>query len=92
LLTDQIKNLFSVTSLRLKATPLGINEISFSDIGGRMVFNDKPDIDPMKIISLVQSRPSKFRLDGNNKLRLLVKLEDGNKRIDYLNQLIDDFM
>ncbi|MFK5984058.1 MAG: transcription-repair coupling factor [Pseudomonadota bacterium] len=90
LLPDQIKTLFSVTSLRLKASPLGICEISFSDLGGRIVFEDTPNIDPMKIISLIQNKPNKFKLDGNNKLKLLERVPDSSKRIDYLNHLINE--
>ncbi|MFK5891639.1 MAG: hypothetical protein QM504_00280, partial [Pseudomonadota bacterium] len=84
----QIKNLFNITSLRLKATPLGIKDISFSDAGGRIVFEENPNIEPIKIISLIQNKPNKFKLEGNNKLRLLEKISDPSKRIDYLEQLI----
>jgi transcription-repair coupling factor (superfamily II helicase) len=90
LLPDQIKNLFSITSLRLKSTPLGIIDISFSDTGGRIVFEETPNIDPMKIISLIQTKPNKFKLEGNNKLKLLEKISVAEKRIDYLDHLIDE--
>ncbi len=92
LLPDPIKMLFDVTSLRLRATPLGICEISFSAMGGRIFFEETPNIDPMKIISLIQTKPNKFKLEGNNKLKLLEKIEKASKRIDYLNHLIDDWL
>lgn len=91
LLTDQIKNLFAITSLKLKATPLDILSIDFSDQGGRMVFSEQPNIDPMKIITLIQTQSNLYKLDGNSKLRLLKKEENIEKQIVYLNQLLDNF-
>ncbi len=91
LLTEQIKNLFAITSLKLKATPLDILSIDFSDLGGRMVFSEQPNIDPMKIITLIQTQPNLYKLDGNSKLRLLKKEDNIEKQFDYLNTLLDSF-
>jgi len=38
LLPDNVKNLFRVTSFKLKATPLGIRKIEFGKDGGRIIF------------------------------------------------------
>ena len=89
LLTDQIKNLFAVTSLKLKATPMDILSIDYSENGGRIIFSDKPNIDPMKIINLIQKKSVLYKLDGNSKLRLLKKQSDITKRTQYLNDLLD---
>ncbi len=91
LLTEQIKNLFAVTSLKLKATPLDILSINYSDNGGRIIFSDKPNIDPMKIINLIQTKSVHFKLDGNSKLKLLKKINDVEKQFHYLNELLDHF-
>jgi len=87
LLTEQIKNLFAVTSLKLSATKLGIVEVNFSEGGGRIVFEDTPPIDPMQIINLIQSKPNQYKLEGNNKIRLLKQIEKAPLRIDYLKDL-----
>ncbi|NOQ80346.1 MAG: transcription-repair coupling factor, partial [Gammaproteobacteria bacterium] len=89
LLTDQIKNLFAVTSLKLRATPLDILSIDFSENGGRIIFSDKPNIDPMKIINLIQTKSVLFKLDGNSKLRLLKKEADIAKQFQYLTDLLE---
>ncbi|MCU7940598.1 MAG: transcription-repair coupling factor [gamma proteobacterium symbiont of Bathyaustriella thionipta] len=89
LLTDQIKNLFAVTSLKLKATPLDILSIDYSENGGRIIFSDKPDIDPMKIINLIQTKSVLYKLDGNSKLKLLKKESDITKQFQYLSELLD---
>jgi len=91
LLTDQIKNLFAVTSLKLKATPLDILSIDYSENGGRIIFSDKPDIDPMKIINLIQTKSVLYKLDGNSKLRLLKKESDITKQFHYLTELLEHF-
>ncbi|MBE9527123.1 MAG: transcription-repair coupling factor [Proteobacteria bacterium] len=88
LLTDQIKNLFAVTSLKLKATPLDILSIDFSESGGRMIFSDQPNIDPMKIINLIQTKSAMYKLDGNTKLKLLKIETDINKQFQYLSDLL----
>ena len=89
LLTEQIKNLFAVTSLKLRATPLDILSIDYSENGGRIIFSDKPNIDPMKIINLIQTKSVLFKLDGNSKLRLLKKEADIAKQFQYLTDLLE---
>ena len=91
LLTEQIKNLFAVTSLKLKATPLDILSIDFSENGGRIIFSEKPNIDPMKIINLIQHKAAMYKLDGNSKLRLLKKESDIARQFQYLSELLQHF-
>jgi transcription-repair coupling factor (superfamily II helicase) len=89
LLSEQINNLFAVTVLKLKATPLDILSIDHSENGGRIIFSEQPNIDPMKIINLIQTQSVLFKLDGNSKLRLLKKEHDLSKRFAYLNNLLE---
>ncbi len=89
LLTDQIKNLFAVTSLKLRATPLDILSIDYSENGGRIIFSDQPNIDPMKIINLIQTKSVLYKLDGNNKLKLLKMESDIPKQFQYINGLLE---
>jgi len=89
LLTEQIKNLFAITSLKLMATPLDILSIDYSDQGGRIIFSEQPNIDPMKIINLIQTKSVLYKLDGNNKLRLLKKESNVSKQFEYLTGLLE---
>ncbi len=57
LLPEPVTNLFTLTSLKLKATPYGITKIELGDKGGRISFNKEPDIDPMQLITLIQQNP-----------------------------------
>ncbi|MGN6482116.1 transcription-repair coupling factor, partial [Luteibacter sp.] len=81
LLPDQAKCLFSVAQLKLMATPLGIRKVDFGPSGGRITFREKPDIDPMALIKLIQQQPRIFKMDGQDKLRVIMELPGSAERI-----------
>ena len=87
LLPEAVKTLHEVTALKLKASKLGIKKIEYGETGGRIIFNQQPDIDPMKIINLIQSMPNTYKLDGNDKLKLLEPIEKVEHRIKELEEL-----
>ncbi|MDY6978709.1 MAG: transcription-repair coupling factor [Pseudomonadota bacterium] len=88
LLPDPVKNLFAVTQLKLRALPLGIRKIELGEEGGRILFVEQPDIDPMRIIQLIQQHPNEYKLDGGEKLRINKELPDTDDRIIELNTLL----
>ena len=88
LLPEQTKLLFHLTALKQKATALGIRKIDIGEHGGRIVFNDKPNIDPMKIITLIQQKNSPYRLDGKDKLRINKTLASREARVLELEMLL----
>jgi transcription-repair coupling factor (superfamily II helicase) len=90
LLPEALKTLFRLTELKLKASPLGIEKIDMGAQGGRLNFSDKPDIDPLKIIHLIQNQPRTYKLDGNDKLRVNQDLPDAEARITLLDKLLDE--
>ncbi|WP_333623653.1 transcription-repair coupling factor, partial [Stenotrophomonas indicatrix] len=47
LLPDAAKNLFAIAELKLQASSLGIRKLDLGENGGRIVFESKPNIDPM---------------------------------------------
>ena len=89
LLPTAVKTLFLVTQLKINASKLGIKKIDYGQEGGRIVFVEQPDIDPMKIIKLIQSQPNTYKLDGNDKIRLLKPIENIEFRIKALEDLFD---
>jgi len=88
LLPPQVKNLFRATRLKLKAQPLGILKLEAGTEGGRIEFRDQPDIDPMRIIELLHSRPNIYRLDGQTKLRFNMPLETADRRFAAVEELL----
>ena len=81
LLPDPTKQLFALAGLKLMATPLGIRKLDFGPNGGRIVFRDKPEVDPMTIIKLVQRLPRVYKLEGQDKLRVTLELPGATERI-----------
>jgi transcription-repair coupling factor (superfamily II helicase) len=88
LLPDAVKNLFAIASLKLMATPLGIRKLDFGANGGRVTFRDKPDIDPMAIIRLIQSHPRVYKLEGQDKLKVNLELPGASERIRTAEEIL----
>jgi transcription-repair coupling factor (superfamily II helicase) len=89
LLPEAVRNLFDITELKLKATPLGIRKIDVGHQGGRIVFAAKPQVDPASIVRLIQNDPATYKFDGTDKLRFSMELETGSARVDALDHLLD---
>ncbi|NIJ68613.1 transcription-repair coupling factor [Xanthomonas sp. 60] len=70
LLPDAAKHLFAIAELKLQANELGIRKIDLGEAGGRIVFDAKPNIDPMSVIQLIQKQSNLYSMDGPDKLRI----------------------
>ncbi|WP_369038422.1 transcription-repair coupling factor [Stenotrophomonas maltophilia] len=70
LLPDAAKHLFAIAELKLQANTLGIRKLDLGENGGRIVFESKPNIDPMAVIQLIQKQPNLYAMDGPDKLRI----------------------
>ncbi|WP_343652224.1 transcription-repair coupling factor [Stenotrophomonas sp.] len=70
LLPDAAKHLFAIAELKLKANALGIRKLDLGENGGRIVFESKPNIDPMAVIQLIQKQPNLYAMEGPDKLRI----------------------
>jgi transcription-repair coupling factor (superfamily II helicase) len=90
LLPDSVRNLFRITDLKLKANPLNIRKIDLGHSGGRLHFNQHTNVDPNKIIHLIQSEPQTYKLDGQNKLLITKELPDPCDRFTILENLLND--
>ena len=88
LLPPALQNLFAVTALKLRAEKLGLARIETNRTGGKFEFDNKTTVDPMKLVTLVQSQPQIFRLDGSSVLRFKQASETVEERL----QLIDDIL
>ncbi|MEM6998326.1 MAG: transcription-repair coupling factor [Pseudomonadota bacterium] len=90
LLPEPVINLFEISNLKQKARPLGIRKIDLGLNGGRIFFEKKANIDPNAIIQLIQSDPTMYRLDGQDKLRIMMDLPDFESRINVLIYLFNE--
>ena len=89
LLPEAAKNLFAVTELKLAAQPLGITKIEAGSNSGRLLFDSNPNIDPTQLITLIQTRPNEFKLDGSDKLRFFRNMEDSAQRAQQVTDIIN---
>lgn len=89
LLPEYLKNLFRITEMKLKANPAGIRKVDLGRQGGRLHFSDRANIDPGKIITLIQSEPQTYKLDGQDKLRINKELPDITDRFKMLDELLN---
>jgi len=89
LLPVPLKNLFQLTEVKLYCSPLGIEKIDFSDQTGKITFNKNPSVDPMKIIQLIQSKPTEYSFDGQQTLKLMYVDLEFDQKIQLLNNTIE---
>jgi transcription-repair coupling factor (superfamily II helicase) len=89
LLPDEIKALFEIAELRLIAERIGIIKIDFGPQGGRVEFSEKTRADPKALIGLIQQRSRDFRLDGPQKLRILIQGADEAARFGEIRALLE---
>jgi len=89
MLPEQTKNLFRVTEIKLKAGRLGVRKVDIGERGGRLTFTEQPNIDPLRIIQLVQAQSNVYKLDGSDKLRIQQELADTDQRFQAVNFLLD---
>ena len=66
--------------LRIAAKPLGIVKVDASSEAIQIQFVPNPPIDPMKIITLIQSKRH-YKLMGPDKLRIELKYADLKQRV-----------
>jgi len=88
LMPDPVKNLFAITQLKLMATPLGIRKLDCGPQGGRILFNQQPNINPTSIIKLIQAQPKIYSLDGPEKLRIRMEMPDPLERLRKISELL----
>lgn len=88
LLPDAIKNLFRITELKLQAERLGISKIDAGERGGFVEFEPETFVDPLKLVKLVQSQPSRFRLEGGTRLKFTEQLEKSEQRFKQIENLL----
>jgi transcription-repair coupling factor (superfamily II helicase) len=87
LLPEPLQQLFRITRIKLQTIALGVDKIDVGEESGKIVFNSNPNINPMKIIELIQSNPQQYRFDGKQTLRIDCQsgeLEDRFKQVEDL--------
>jgi transcription-repair coupling factor (superfamily II helicase) len=90
LLPEQVKNLFKVTALKLLLTPLGIQKLDAGPESGRIEFGRETNIDPFRLIQIVQTRPDTYKLEGGQALKFIEKMLEIDQRLAVIERLLLD--
>jgi transcription-repair coupling factor (superfamily II helicase) len=90
LLPEPVKSLFRITALKLRANALGIAKVDAGDRGGRIEFNPDTRVDPFKLVTLVQSQPRRFKLEGASQLRFHVEMATPELRAQTVENLLSE--
>jgi transcription-repair coupling factor (superfamily II helicase) len=92
LLPEALKNLFRVTRIKLRTLALGVEKIDIGEQNGKIVFTPNPNIDPMKIIELIQANPQQYRFDGKQTLRISCQNVELESRFNQVESLLKKFV
>ena len=90
LLPMPAKTLFRIAELKLMASALGVRKIEAGPAGGRISFIDTTTVDPSTVIKMIQQQPQHYKLDGSNRLRFMLEMEDQDKRFSTVNTLLEN--
>ena len=88
LLPDAVKHLFVAAGFKLVATALGMKKLELGERGGRILFKPQPNIDPLRVIGLIQKQPKVYSLDGQDKLKVRLDLPGAAERIGAAQTLL----
>ncbi|MEJ2762444.1 transcription-repair coupling factor [Photobacterium sp. MCCC 1A19761] len=88
LLPDAASNLLTLNKLKLKAADIGVRRIEAGDKGGYIEFAQNASIDPGFLVSLLQSQPQHYRMEGPTKLKMMAPMSGKDKRIQYVDGLL----
>jgi len=92
LLPEIAKNLFEVTSLKLLTQDIGVEKITAVDSLIRIIFNLNANINPAKLISLIQSEPQEYKLNGSNTLMIYKETTECEQRVIILRDILNSLM
>ncbi|OAM53346.1 transcription-repair coupling factor [Methylovorus sp. MM2] len=89
LLPEQGETLIACHRLRITSKPLGINKIDASDSAIQLHFNQNSELDPTKLVAMLQ-RDRRCRMNGPDKLRITIGLEEIALRADFIEALLKE--
>ncbi len=91
LLPEQGEALMACHRLRVAAKSLGIIKIDASDSAIQLQFSQHADLDPTKLIALLQ-RDRRCRMNGPDKFRITVAYGDISHRADFIKNIMKELI
>ena len=88
LLPDPAKNLFELTALKIATDALGVKKIDASSQGARIVFEENANIDPTRLIMMIQTQSDIYRFNGKDTLHIHKTMDDCQARVQTLHSTL----
>src|SRR5688572_11350159 len=88
LLPPPAKNLFRIAEFKQASRTLGLRKIDVGPGGGSVTFEGDTKVEPGTLIRFVQRNSRTHRLDGGNKLKFTMNLEQEELRFSQVEQLL----
>lgn len=88
LLPQSIKNLFNVTTLKLQLINYGIKKLKGNGSYCKVEFADKTQINPLKLITLIQTKPNTYKLKSPQVLGIHLKEHKEEDRVSQIENHI----
>lgn len=88
-LPEVAQRLFDGQRIRVHAAPLRLQRIEAGKAGIRIVFGKHAQLDPSRLLRLIQSRPKDYKLSGDKQLDYNRPLEDRDTRLRALTGILD---
>ncbi|WP_319557544.1 transcription-repair coupling factor [Thiomicrorhabdus sp.] len=88
LLPQQVKNLLQTTAVKLKVQAIGITKVDAGESMIRFQFSQQPEIDPVKLIQLIQSNPKQYMLKGQTELKFFDTMPDIEERVENIERIV----
>jgi len=89
LLPAATKVLFAATELKLRLSKLGISKLEANDSQITLEFTQQPNIDTNKLIQLIQTNPTKYKLVQGTTLKVSSPNESVEERKQQIDSLIE---
>ncbi|SIN91272.1 transcription-repair coupling factor [Sulfurivirga caldicuralii] len=90
LLPDAVKNLFATAEVKLMAREKGLHKVEANESQLKITFGPEPQIDPLKLIQLVQSAPQHYRLKGQQSLTVFATMPELETRIETFKSTLNN--
>ena len=82
-----VKNLFRLTSLKIRGRLLGITKITLKSSDCRLIFGEQTPVSPNSIFDLLKNDPGKYKFNGGNELILNANIADTDEKFDAAERL-----
>jgi transcription-repair coupling factor (superfamily II helicase) len=89
IMPDQTKNLIITHQLRVDIDKYDVIKIDASASSVEITFQKNANIDAVKLIDLIQSNKA-FKMNGPDKIKAMISIEDLNERSAYIRKLLSD--